>query len=907
MSRFPGLRRFMRLDRGTRGVERAVDDELQFHFDMTVAELRALGLDDDAAQREAKRRFGDVARTRERLTQLDRARVGGAQRAEWLGAVRQDLRYALRGIRLRPGFAFAVILTLGLGIGANATMYGIIDRLMFRTPRYLATPDRIHKVYFNRDGAGRETFSASESFARFRDFRSSVRTADLVVGYSQGRFAIGNGANSHEVNTGAASANFWQLFNARPALGRFFDASDDRDGDGAHVAVLSYEFWQSEFAGSRAVLGQTIHLRTHRYTIIGVTPPGFTGLRMVGADVMLPLSTWTWDSFGSEWIVGLNRYNEGLLTIFVRRRADVSAEATEADLNEAFRRSVAIQESLHRGRRFVTSKPHALAGSIIEQRRPGGASATTKVAAWLFGVACIVLLIASANVGNLLLGRALARRREIGVRLALGVSRARLVSQLLIDSCLLALLGGLAGLAVAQWGGQLLRRSLLAGLPFDDAITDTRVLAFTAACALTSGVLAGLAPILQTRRIDVAATLQAGGARGGAARSRLRGGLLVVQTALSVVLLVGAGLFGRSVMTLSATPLGYDADRLLWLEPRMRGEKLDSLQEIALHNALLARAHSLPEAENASLVATVPFNMSFYDNLFVVNDDGSTQHMKDATLQVASPSYFATAGTHIRRGRAFTTADVFGAPLVAIVSEQFARRAWPNQDPIGRCVRMTADTMPCRRIVGVAEDVRLVGDLAAAPDPIYYFPVTQHDVSSGNLYVRVRGSVEANAEAIRRALQTVMPGASYLVATPVAETIAPVTSSWWLGATMFAVFGALALVLATIGLYSVVAYSVTQRTHEMGVRIALGARVADILSLVVGDGVRLVLVGVGCGAAVALIGGRWIAPLLFKVSPIDGFVFSTVAVAMLAVGALASGIPALRASRIDPAVALRAD
>ena len=623
MARFLGLRRFMRLDRGSRGVERAVDEELQFHFEMTVAELRARGLDETGARREAERRFGDVERTRQRLAKLDRARVGGAQRSEWISAFAQDLRYAARGIRLRPAFAAAVIVTLGLGIGANATMFGIVDRLLFRTPGYLHAPSRTHELYFNRTADGRETLASSESYARFLDIARDSRTMDDVVGYTSIVSAVGDGDAAREVTTVAASAGLWRLFDARPVLGRFFDDTDDRHGSGAHVAVLSYEFWQSEFHGSPSVIGQTVRIYRNRHTIIGVAPPRFTGLTMEAPVAFVPLATQIDDGFGPSWLTNFNRYNESTLAIYARRRPDVSIDAANADLTEAYRRSYAAQVAVHpAARRFLTDHPRAVAGSIIKQRGPR-MSATTRVAAWLLGVSVIVLLVACANVGNLLLGRAVARRREIAVRLALGISRRRLASQLFIESTVLAVFGGVAGIIIAQWGGALLRGALLDTLPWDSAIADGRVLSFTTVVALVSGLIAGLAPIMHAQRADIAATLQANGQRGGAARSRTRSVLLIAQAALCVVLLVGAGLFVRSVATLQATPLGYDPDSLLWIQPRMRGEKLDSVQRHALRAAVLARALRNPNVVNASAAVTVPFYMTFSDNLFVSTPDWS--------------------------------------------------------------------------------------------------------------------------------------------------------------------------------------------------------------------------------------------------------------------------------------------
>jgi predicted permease len=379
----------------------------------------------------------------------------------------------------------------------------------------------------------------------------------------------------------------------------------------------------------------------------------------------------------------------------------------------------------------------------------------------------------------------------------------------------------------------------------------------------------------------------------------------VLQAALSVILLVGAGLFVRSLQKVQSLHLGYDADRLVWIEPHLRGQRLDSAQSAALRFALLDRALHNPEVENASLVVTVPFSSTYSDEVYVPGAD-STRQLKDVIMQIASPSYFATTGTRILRGRGVSAEDRAGTPRVAVVSAEMARTAWPKQDPIGKCLKASADTMPCRTVVGIAEDIRL-SHFSGPTSPMVYFPVAQEGENQGTVYVRMRGDAVLRAEALRRDLQHVMPGAGYLTATPVGGVIAPATRSWRLGATMFAVFGGLALALAAIGLYSVIAYSVTQRTHEMGVRLALGARVADVVSMIVRDGLRVVIVGVAIGLVVAFSAGRWLAPLLFEVSPKDPLIYGSVAALLLGVAVAASWLPALRASRVDPSTALRAD
>jgi predicted permease len=900
-----GIKRLLHIQRDGAGIDRAVDEELEFHFDMTVRELMNSGLSPDEAKREANRRFGDVERARERLARIDRSRVGHERRAEWWSAVAQDLRYAIRGVRLKPLFAIGVVLTLGLGIGANAAMFAIVDRLLLRPPAFTSAPERTHRLYFARFVDGKDFVGGNAQYQRLLDLARDSKSMEIIAGYSQNRRAVGIGEAAREIEIGGMSANMWQMFDARPVIGRFFTPDEDRDGNVSHVVVLAYGYWQSQYAGARDVVGKRISIGPSEYTIIGVAPRGFAGVEMVTPSMFIPLTASAADGFGSAWARFHASYNITWIKIFARRKPGVTVEAATADLTNAYRGSWTAQIAIQpRTPKLEVTKPRVIVGSILEQRGPTS-SADTRVATWLLGVTSIVLLIACANVSNLLLARAFNRRREIAVRIALGVSRTRLVGQLLIESLLLSLLGAAAGLAFAQFGGQILRSTLMPQVEWGNTLADGRVLLFAAATAISAGLLSGLAPIFHAARSDVAASLKSGTREGHGQRSRARTVLLVTQAALSVILLIGAGLFVRSLQNIQTLHLGYDVDRILWIEPHMRGVKIDSAQAVALRNSLIERALRDARIENASLVMTVPFSSTYSGEAYAVGAD-STRFLKDVIQQDGSPSYFATTGTRILRGRGITTEDRNGGALVAIVSETMARSAWPQQDALGRCLRLEADTMPCRTVVGIAEDIQQ-GSFSGPPDPMVYVPIAQDGENRSTIFFRTRGDAALHTESIRRELQQLMPGASYLVAQPLSDVLAPATRSWRLGATMFAVFGGLALVLAAIGLYSVVAYSVTQRTHEMGVRVALGAQVRDVVRLVVGDGVRVVIVGVAIGIGLALSAGHWLAPLLFKVSARDPIVFALVAAVLIGVALTASALPAFRASRVDPAKALRAD
>jgi predicted permease len=892
----------MRVDRSKTAIERAVDDELRFHFDMTLRELMDSGLSADDARAEAARRFGDVDGTRHRLHGIDRARIARERHVEWWSAFAQDVRYAARGLRQRPGFAATVILTLGLGIGANGAMFGIVDRLLLRAPTYLVAPDRVSRLYFLKTSQGRVVASSGLGYRRYLDMKEMTTSFDVVAPFYERDLAVGSGQATREMHVGVVGADLWDMFDVKPVVGRFFTAAEDAPANPAHVVVLSASLWERVFGGNASAIGSTIDIGSSKYTVIGVVPADFSAFGMHPLVAFIPISAASASLGGDARHPWYGTYSATWLEALARRRAGVDVDVASADLTAAYERSYRKElEENPKKPALSIAKPRALAGPVLYDRGPNEGPAA-RVATWLVGVAAIVLLIACANVANLLLTRALKRRREIAVRIAMGISRGRLIAQLLTESLMLALLGGVAGVVFSQLGGTVVRRALLGETDIvRGALADSPTLWLAAALALCAGVMSGLAPVLQATRHDVAAALKAGSRDGTVQRSRLRRGLLVVQAALSVILLAGAGLFVRSLVNVGNVRLGYDADRLLWIQPRLRAQTLDSATRVRMLSDLMSRAQAIPGVERASQALTVPFYRTWGFQLFV---DGADS-IGDISMQGGTSDYFATVGTRILRGRGITARDRLGAPPVAILGESLAKRLWPTDDPLGKCIRIGADTAPCRTVVGVAEDVRR-GSLRET-EMHFYVPVAQSRPDDGGLFIRTAGSADRRVDAIRRALQPVMPGDSYVNVVPMSEILEPRTRSWRLGATMFAVFGGLALVLAAIGLYGVIAYNVAQRTHELGVRIALGADSANVLGLVIRDGLRVVLPGVVVGCGVALGGGRWIAPLLFDVAPNDPRIFAGVILTLVASSLIATWVPAIRAARVDPSEALRTD
>jgi putative ABC transport system permease protein len=570
MSRIPAVRRLFRLIGRDAPIEQEIDAEIEFHLDTEEARLVEAGLSREAARVEARRRFGDLGKTRGTLARIDRGRRMQERRVSWFEDFSQDLAYAVRGFRRQPAFAALVITTLGLGIGANATMFGIVDRILVRPPAFLKEPGRTGRVYLRRPAEdGGERIDNNISYQRYLDLRGGSRTlAASAAFYDDDQTVVGIGEAARQRGVTLASASYWSLFDVRPALGRFFTESEDRTPNGASVVVLGYAFWQSGFGGDSGVIGKQLYIGPRQYTVIGVTPKGFSGTSLRAIDAFIPITSGAFDAFGERYATG---FNLSWLEMLARRRPGVSREAADADVTLAFQRSRASQTPPVRAENVPKSR--AQVGSVLYNRGPKSGD-EARVALWLTGVAAIVLLIACANVANLLLARALTRRREIAVRLALGAGRRRLLRQLLTESTLLALAGGAAGLLTAHFGGGVLRRALLSEVDWSATpLFDGRMLLFTAAAALVTGVLTGIVPACHAGRSDLAGSLKSGGREGSRPRARLRGTLLVAQAALSVLLLVGAGLFVRSLRNVRSVDLGYEPSRLLIAMPDFRGQR----------------------------------------------------------------------------------------------------------------------------------------------------------------------------------------------------------------------------------------------------------------------------------------------------------------------------------------------
>lgn len=835
-----------------------------------------------------------------------RARLAAIRPAA-LESVWRETRLAARALRRAPGFTATVIVTLALGIGANVAMFGVVDRLLYRPLAYLRDPSTVHRLYWQWEAQTSSRTTRSTAYRRYLDIQESTSSFAQFAAVSERDVAVGEGAEAVERRIGAVSASYFDFFDARPALGRFFTRAEDQVPRGAPVAVLSYALWQGEF-GARDVIGEQLQVGEVRAEIIGVAPPGFAGVNDAAPPVLwLPITTYAGSAGTNDAKTYFERYSWGWLNVLVRRKAGFSVEQATADATQALRESWRHEATFDPTLRPLDdARPRVVVGAV----RPGAGpnpALEERTAVWVGGVAALVLLIACANVGNLVLARALRRRRELAVRLAIGASRRRLLMQSVIECTILSLAAGAAAVLVAQWGGAAMQRLFIrsdAGLTI---YTDWRALGVTFALALAVGLAIGIVPAALAGRLgDLAASLTGGVRAGHRDGGRLRATFLVVQVSLSVMLLVGAGLFVRSLQAVMAMPMGYDAERVLLVNRVIRGLPMTDSAQLPLRRALLDAAQSLPDVESAAWVSSAPFVSTSSTSLFVQGID-SVGRLGVFTYQATSPEYFRVMGTRIVRGRGFEANDRRGATDVMVISQSMARALWGPADPLGRCITVWREDQPCRTVVGIAEDM-VQNDIAGGTRFHFYMPIDQFTRTWGNgMLLKLRGDPAVLQESVRAALQRSMPGASYVTTIPLQQIVDGARTSWRMGATMFGACGVLALLVAAVGLYGVIGYTTAQRANELGLRAAVGAQRSDLVGLVVGESVRFTLVGAAVGVSAALLAGRWVQPLLFEQSAHDPAVLGAVGALMLLVALGASLVPAMRAARTDPARVLRGE
>ena len=905
MPRIPGIRpAFQPTDRAA-GAD--VDDEFAFHLDMRIRELIAEGWNPEAARAEAQRLFGDMDDARAYCRQLSERRGRHVMRAQLFEGMRQDVGFALRTLRRAPGFTFAAIVTLALGVGANLTMFGIVDRLLLRPPAGVSSPELVRRLYFTRLTDRSESTDPSMSYPAFVALGERMRPVAIVGAYMPMEMVLGEAGEARRVPVTLATASLFPSLGVRPAVGRFFTAEEDAPPVGAAVAVIGHALWKNAYGGEASAIGRTLTLAGRRYEIIGVAPAGFTGVEPQRMDVWLPVST-----VGGEVV---NQYvpgpwhqarNIGWLRAIVRVRSEAVLQQAGDLATAGYRSSLEARWS---AARVDSMKARATLEPLLLERGPDR-TPSARIALWLAAMSLLVVLIACANVANLLLARALGRRREIAVRMAIGAGRARLVAQILTEGLLIALLGGAAALLVAHTAGQVVRDILLPDVDWSGALFDGRTLAAAGALVVATGLLIGIVPALQASDMSLVGSLKTGAREGGGRRSLTRGALVATQAALSLVLLVGAGLFLRSLHNVRSVNLGFVADRVLTVGLDMTGAGYSNEETMTLYDALRERVAQLPGVQHASLAFTEPFATTITYTVSVPGRDSVLLPPSGPPhVNAVTPNFFATMGTRVIAGREFAADDRRGAPLVGIVNETMARVLWPDGSALGQRVCISEiDTKPCFDVIGVAEDARWKS-LREDPPMQMYFPLAQNpsNIPLRVLHFRATGDRASIIRAVRNEVRQVAPRVLFADVKILADNIEPQMRPWRVGARVFSLFGALALLLAGLGLYGVIGYDVAQRTREMAVRMALGAGVADVLRLIVGQGVRLAGIGIVVGLVIALVAASSVGPLLFDTSPRDPVVLGTVALTLFAVAVMASVIPALRATRVAPGTALGAE
>ena len=813
--------------------------------------------------------------------------------------IASDLRYALRGLFRRPALAIVTIMALTIGIAANAVMFGAVNQLMLEPPAYVRDPGTVRRIFVRERQNGLPGGTTTSSYRLFAALRA-VPGFSEVAAYWFTSFTIGAGRDAQMVGAVVVDHNFFHTLGVQPALGRTFLPEEDRQPQGELVAILSDGFWHREYGGTREVLGKTIALDDKPFTIVGVMPPGFTGVDRYKEDVWVPMSAVTADRMGQDWATTSN-------SLWVQGIARI--RPNEA-LTLAERQATTVYRNELRGwnQPWRDSAGVIVLGSLAAGSTPMGFSPEASVAAWLFGVSAIVLLIACANVANLLIVRTIERRREIAVRMALGASRGQLLRQLLVEAAVLAGLAAVAALVVAQLGAGLVQRVILPGISWDRSILDGRVLAFTLLIAVLCIFLSGLAPAAQAASTSVNESLKASSrqiARGGGA---LRSALLVMQVSLSLILLVGAGLFVRSLRRVTHRDVGIDIDKVVLVMPSHRRDT--PTEELGQwYRAAHDRAASLPGVERVALVgSTIPGRTTTSWGLTVPGHKAIEFPGGGPYFTQAGSDYLATMGTKIVRGRAFTPEEERAPSRVMLVNSIVADAYWPNQNPLGQCMQLSDDKV-CTTIVGVVENMmlfKLVNDDRASIYVPWTHPAFRSSLASG-MVVRARGDGEQLLPGLLPAMRSVSPPVPFVAVEPYTQIVAPELRPWRLGATMFSIFGALATIIAAVGLYSVMAYWASQRTHEIGGRMALGARAADVVRLLATQAGRTVGAGLAIGAIVALGVARGVDNLLYDTSPREPMVYVLAAVALGLAAVVAIIVPARRVTRVDPATALRSD
>ncbi len=864
-----------------------LEEEMQSHLEMQAEENRENGMDADEARYAARRRFGNATLLRERSRDM----------WQWasLDQLTQDLGYAFRTMRRSPGFTAVVVLTLALGIGANTAIFSLVNAVLLRSLP-VERPEELVRIEVRTERGKRTAFS----FPFYENLRDRNQALSGLFARQPVSLSLSDGSHTERVIGELVTGNYFGVLGVGAAAGRLIGLEDDRQRDGHPVCVLSYDYWQRQFGGDPSVIGRTLLLNGRGFTIIGVSERAFSGTEPgYIPDIRLPMSMHRQATLSKQDVLSdrRNRWTQ----MIGRLKPEVSFEQARA----------ALEVTVNQISSEYNDTPEGGRVTLLSARQGFGflRARFEQPLLILMAVVGLVLLIACANLANLLLARSSARRKEIAVRLAVGASRSRIVRQLLMESLALALSGGAIGAIAAVWTVKGLLR--LAPKPFFNRLElgiapDWRVFGFAFIVAVAAAIIFGLAPAIQSTRVELTSALKEAAGR-AAGRLAFRKALVVVQVGVSLVLLVAAGLFLGTLRRLRALDPGFHPEHVLLmsLNPRLNG--YSDTATGAFYDRLMERAAALPGVRSASLAQSAPLSNSFWMTDFSTGDYRPKPGETMAVYRnVVGPDYFKTLQIPVLLGREFVRADAGQAPRVAIVSEALARRFWPDQNPVGKRVAFSTggDVRYNVEVVGVVRDTKYYS-MREEPRQIAYTPLAQGQPGGATLLVRTANDPRRAITALRAEIAALDRNLPVFDVTTLAAQVDDSLAIERLMAALSGCFSVLALVLAGVGLYGVVAFSVRRRTQEIGVRIALGAGRGDILRLVLRETATMAALGLAAGLATAAILTRIIAGLLFGVMERDPGVFAGMALLLALVALLAGWLPARRAARIAPTEALR--
>ena len=864
--------------------DRELADEMESHLQMHIEDNLARGMTPAEARRQAVIKLGGVEQTKESY----RERRG----LPFLDTLLQDIRFAFRMLRKSPGFTAVAVLTLALGIGANTAIFNAVNATLLQ-PLPVRHASRLVVIWVNNLQSGWSRIGPTG--LDYLDWKEQSKSFDDLFLFEHGTGTVTGQGEPEQVAGLRVTTNFGDFFGIKPLLGRTFRVDE---GTARHnLVILGYGYWQRRFGADRSVVGRGLTLNGEQYTIIGVLPADFAVL--FSADVIVP--------FDAEW---LKRVDSDL-GVFGSLKPGVTLKQATGEMTVIAQR-IAIARPSRKGFGVVLVP---LEDVRVEYLRPA--------LLVLLGAVGFVLLIACANVANLMLARSVVRQREVAIRMALGAGRLRLVRQFLCESILLSLFGGAAGSLLALWSTALLAAFVPSHIPVPNAADQVMLpkihmsgaaFAFTLIISLLAGIILGMIPAFQSLRCNVNESLKEGG-RGfatGRHGHRTRSALVVVESALAFVLVIGAGLMIKSFWRLLEVNPGFHSNHLLTLRIKLptdvKGSKYQDLhQRSAAFERFLESVETVPGIQSVAVAEIVPLSQDDMDmGYFVVKESppmSPGEHLA-ADYRDVSASYFATMGIPLIRGRVFTAQDNLDHPRVVVIDEAFARQFFPNEDPVGKHLQVPDARQTAREIVGVVGGVRDVG-FDQQPRPTIYFPSLQTADQTMSLVVRTALPTSTILPAIKNAIWSVDKDQPVFEVRSMTEIIAGIVSAQRLAFILLGVFAVLALALAGMGIYGVTSYVVSERTHEIGVRMALGAQPRDISRLVLGHGARHAGIGIACGVVAALALTRLLSSLLFGVSVTDPLIFFGVAALLLIVALAACYVPARRAMRVDPMVALR--